>query len=245
LTRVPVLGRSGRRRHAFDESFRALRTMLRFSSEDGPLSTIAITSASEQEGKTTTSFQLAMATIEAGQSVLLVEADPFRPGLWSLVEPEPTESNGDAARSGLLDYLSGAADLEDIIERTTVPGLTFAPAGFGRQTSVTGLLEGPRGRSLVSELSRLADVVILDCPPVAPRSDAVLIASYADTVLLIVDIERSQERDVLETVRRLRRAGASLLGIVLNRDTSATGSYEYGDPSPKSGARGRSLLRRR
>jgi capsular exopolysaccharide synthesis family protein len=221
LTRVPLLGRSGRARHAFDESFRSLRTTLRFASDD-PLSTIAVTSPSEKEGKTTTSFQLAMAMLEAGQSVVLVEADPFRPGLRSLVEPY-----GQTPGTGLLEYLAGVADLEEIVERTAVPRLMFVPAGFRQPASVTGLLEGERGRSFVDDLSRFADVVILDCPPVGPRSDAVLIASHAEGVLMVVDLQRSKEAEVLDTVSRLRRTGAHLLGIVLNRDTTASAVYDY------------------
>lgn len=240
LTRVPLLGRSGRTRHAFDESFRSLRTTLRFAAADDPVSTIAVTSPSEKEGKTTTSFQLAMATLEAGQTVLLVEADPFRPGLRSLVEPY-----GQTSGRGLLEYLSGVADLDEIVETTPVPGLMFVPAGFRQPASITGLLEGERGRSFVNDLSRLADVVILDCPPVGPRSDAVLIASYAEAVLLVVDLQRSDERDVVETVRRLRRTGAQLLGIVLNRDTSAGATYEYREPGEKSRRFGRTLSSRR
>jgi capsular exopolysaccharide synthesis family protein len=230
LTRVPRLGRSGRARHAFDEAFRSLRTTLRFAASDTPVSTVAVTSASEKEGKTTTSFQLAMAALEAGQSVLLVDTDPFRPGLRSLIEPFGGETSG----AGLLEYLAGTAGLDDIIERTTVPDLMFVPAGSRQATSFTRLLEGERGRAFVGHLSGLADLVILDCPPVGPRSDAVLIASEAEAVLMVVDLQRSDENDVLDTLRRLRRAGAHLLGIVLNYDTSAGAVYDY-DPGKGSG----------
>lgn len=239
LTRVPLLRRSGRTRHAFDESFRSLRTTLKFASADNPIATIAVTSPSEKEGKTTTSFQLAMATLEAGQSVLLIEADPFRPGLRSLVE-----LNGATPRPGLLEYLSGMADLDEIVAPTTVPGLMFVSAGSRQPTSMMGLLEGERGRSFVSNLAALADIVILDCPPVGPRSDALLIASYADAVLIVVDLERSSERDVVETVRRLRRTDAELLGIVLNRDTSATATYDYREDRQKPGIPGGTLSSR-
>jgi capsular exopolysaccharide synthesis family protein len=228
LARVPQLRPNGRERHAFDESFRSLRTTLKFASGEHQITTIAVTSPSEQEGKTTTSFQLAMATLEAGQRVLLVEADPFRPGLRSLVVPSV-----DTARPGLVEYLSGTADLDEIVATTAVPGLLFVPAGSGQPNSVTRLLEGERGHSFVSELAALADLVILDCPPVGPRSDAVLIASRADAVLVIVDLQRSTERDALETVRRLRRTDAELLGIVLNRDASASAAYGYSEQRQK------------
>ena len=243
LTRVPALGRSGAMRHAFDEAFRSLRTTLRFATSENPIATIAVTSPSEKEGKTTTAFQLAMATLEAGQSVLLVEADPFRPGLRMLLGYDDDE----AVTAGLLEYLEGTANLDEIIVQTSQPGLTFVSSGAGRPMSITGLLEGERGRSFVDKLSGLADIVILDCPPVGPRSDAILIASHADAVLVVVDLQRSDERSVLETVRRLRRTSASLLGFVLNRDSSPMQTYEYIGEGDKSGAfsRRRSSIRSR
>jgi capsular exopolysaccharide synthesis family protein len=231
LTRVPVLGRSGRMRHAFDEAFRSLRTTLRFATADDPIATIAVTSASEKEGKTTTSFQLAMAMLEAGQSVLLIEADPFRPGLRALLGYDPDE----AATAGLLEYLEGTASLNEIIVQTAQPGLTFVSSGAGRPLSITGLLEGERGRSFTDDMSGLADIVILDCPPVGPRSDAILIASAADAVILVADLGQSDERSILETVRRLRRAGANLLGFVLNRDSSPSQTYDYLGQSERGG----------
>ena len=124
-----------------------------------------------------------------------------------------------------------------------VPGLTFVPAGSLQRESITGLLERERGRSFVRKLADLADVVILDCPPVGARSDAILLASYADAVLLIVDLKQSTERDVAETVDRLRRTSAHLAGIVINRDESGAASYEYLPNTEKR--RGRALSIRR
>lgn len=85
LARVPRIGRRRDSRQAFEEAFRALRTTLRFTSTKNPIGVVAVTSPWEQDGKTTASFQLAMASLEAGQTVLLVEADPFAGSLQSLV----------------------------------------------------------------------------------------------------------------------------------------------------------------
>jgi succinoglycan biosynthesis transport protein ExoP len=222
LTRVPRLRRSRAARQAFDESFRVLRTMLRFAAPD--LASIAVTSTAEREGKTTTSFQLAMATLEAGQTVLLVEADPYRRALHRLIDA------GDPGLDapGLLDYLSGTASLDEIIRPSPVPGLSFVAAGSPSTQSITGLLERARGREFVSDLTGLADVVILDCPPVGPRSDALLIAAMADAVLLVVDLAEARDTDVTEAVRRLHSAHATLAGVVLNRDESRSAAYDYG-----------------
>ena len=162
LTNVPDVsgGRGGK--HAFEEAFRFLRATIRFASWNEPYRTIAITSVAEQEGKTTTSYQLAFAAVEAGQSVLLVEADPYRPGLHSIVDViEDAEADTGA---GLLDYLAGRAALDDIVKSTAVPNLAFIPAGSVRTESISGLLEQTDGRTFVDELADRADLVILDCP---------------------------------------------------------------------------------
>ena len=223
LTRVPPRGRGAARRLAFEEAFRYLSTTLQVSSDESSLGTIAVTSASEKEGKTTTSWELAKAMLESGRKVLLVEADFFRPDLRSLLGMEL-----DAWSPGLADYLSGTASLASIVHDTTTPGLRFICSGAQQSASVNGLLAGARGRTVVHALSRQADLVILDCPPAGLRSAAILIAAPVDAVLMVVDLERSKERDVLETVKRLRMTGAHVRGIVLNHDRSASSSYAYG-----------------
>jgi len=92
---------------------------------------------------------------------------------------------------------------------------------------MTGLLERRRGREFVTKLADHADLVILDCPPIGPRSDAVLIAAVTDAVVLVVDMKRSTENDVTDSVRRLRSARSNVLGVVLNRDTSPAAEYDY------------------
>jgi succinoglycan biosynthesis transport protein ExoP len=222
--------------HAFEEAFRFLRTMIRFSATDEPFATIAITSASEREGKTTTSYQLAFAALEAGQTVVLVEADAYRPALQRVIESPEAPDGELGSGAGLLDYLSERATLDEIVRTTAVPGLSFVPAGTLASDSITGLLEQPQGRVFVDELARLADLVILDCPPVGPRSDAVLLAAAADAVVLVVDMKQSDEEAVTVAVRRLRSARARLIGVVLNRDRSTIAEYSYDESSAGNGA---------
>jgi tyrosine-protein kinase Etk/Wzc len=214
LTRVPRLRRSRRGRQAFDESFRDLRTLVRLAAPG--LGSIALTSTSEREGRTTATFQLAMAFLEAGESVLLVEADPYRTGLRDLLDVSDAELGG----PGLLDHLAGAAPLDDVVRDGPLPGIAFVPSGSPRAQSMSTLLRSPRGQRLVRDLEGHADVVLLDCPPAGARSDALRIAAMADVAVLVVDLEEGREIDIAGAVRRLRATGANLAGVVLNRDGS-------------------------
>jgi capsular exopolysaccharide synthesis family protein len=231
LARVPNLRRSRSGRHAFEEAFRFLRTALRFASSDHPYGTIAVTSAAEREGKTTTSSQLALAALEAGQTVILVEADAYRPALRRLIAAAPDDLDG----PGLLDYLSERATLDEIVKPTATPGLSFVPAGSLETGSITGLIEQRQG-AFIQELAELADLVILDCPPVGPRSDAILIAAIADAVILVVDARHSRPEDVSDAARLLRSARAEVVGVVLNRDDSPSAEYDY-HKAPQKGSR--------
>jgi capsular exopolysaccharide synthesis family protein len=239
LAHVPDASRSRGSRQTFEEAFRILRTMLRFASPREPYRTIAVTSASEQEGKTTTASQLAFAVLEAGQTVLLVEVDAYRPALHRLLDVVEG-ANGDSEQAGLLDYLSGRATLDEVVRSTAVPGLSFVAAGSLGMDSMSGILEQPQGRAFVREFAQLADLVILDCPPIGPRADAILIAAVADGVLLVVDGKQSSDREVTHAIQRLRSAQAEVIGVVLNRDEQ-TSEYHYG-AAPKSGVRSRFAL---
>jgi capsular exopolysaccharide synthesis family protein len=224
LAHVPDLRRSRGGRHAFEEAFRFLRTALRFASSDHPYGTVAVTSAAEREGKTTTSSQLAFAALEAGQTVILVEVDAYRPALRRVIDASGPGADLDGP--GLLDYLSERASLDEVVKPTNIPGLSFVPAGSLESESITGLLEQRQG-AFIQEFADLADLVILDCPPVGPRSDAILIAAIADAVVVVVDAKNSNDREVADAVRLLRSARAEVVGVVLNRDDSLSAEYDY------------------
>jgi succinoglycan biosynthesis transport protein ExoP len=237
LARVPLRKRSDASSGAFTEGFRMLRTMIRFAAGGKTPRSIAITSASEGEGKTTTALALAMAALEAGQKVLVVEADPYRPRLMRLLDQEG-DSHLEHKEPGLSDYLAGASTLPRVINPTAFPNLSAIPAG-PMPPSMSGLLEGRRGRDLSSKLSEEADLVILDCPPIGLSADAALLAANAEAVAFVLDLKISNGRALEESLSRLRSASANVLGVVVNRDSShPAGEYAYyaerhrGEPRP-------------
>jgi succinoglycan biosynthesis transport protein ExoP len=218
LARVPLRTRSDASSGAFDEAFRMLRTMVRFTAGGKTPRTIAVTSASEGEGKTTTTLALAMSALEAGQKVLVVEADPYRPRLMAMLD-DKGDTDLDHREPGLSDYLMGASTMANIIHPTAVPGLLAVPAG-PMPPSMSGLLEGSRGRGLMRKLAEHADFVLVDCPPIGLSADAALLAANADAVLFVFDLKVSSGAALSESLGRLQSASATPLGVVVNRDTT-------------------------
>jgi capsular exopolysaccharide synthesis family protein len=234
LGRIPKRTREEASVTAFDEAFRLLRASLRFAAPHEP-KTLAVTSAWEAEGKTTTSLNLASAAIEAGQRVLLVEADVYRPNLLKNLDPAAALTG----LRGLTQYLAGVAELSDVIHQTDQSDLRILPAGpLLPSPSFSALLESPRGQEMFSELTAYADLVIFDCPPLGARADASLIAARTEGVLLVVDLKQGSENRMRGALRQLRSVNAFLIGAVVNRDTAVRpGSYEYhGDDARVSAA---------
>ena len=223
LARIPRRGRSDTSITAFREANRILRTNLQFAGKGRALRSIAVTSGREGEGKTTIVSQLAVASAEVGQRVIVVEADFRRPALQAELLPDSTEP----LRPGLSNYLVEAASLEDVSFPTARPNIDIVPAG-PLPPSPSALLESRRGRDAVSELLAEADLVIIDCPPLSIGADASVIAGWVDGVIVVVDLGGSTDANVRSAMRQLEAVEARTLGLVLNRDRSVEpSSYDY------------------
>jgi succinoglycan biosynthesis transport protein ExoP len=227
LASVPPRGRSDLSVYAFDEAFRVLRMGVRFAAAEGPVRTVAITSTSEGEGKTTTTINLASAAIEAGQRVLVVEADMYRANLYKRLVEEEVPGETRLERRGLAHYLDGRATLDEVIQPTPREGLTVMPAE-PLEYRLSGLLEGPRGRTLAADLAERADLVLLDCPPLTVGADAAAIAARADATILVLDLGISTRNRLRQSLKQLQAAKARVLGCVINRDRAVKpADYSY------------------
>ena len=220
LVRVPERGRSGRNLPAFKEAFRVLRAKMPFASDDGGVRAITVTSPSAGDGRTTVTWELALAAVEAGRRAVVVELDldddgsdqPRGPGFW--------------------DYVAGTVELDDVVATSPVDNLFYVAAGGLPSAEVLQRLDGDRGRVVAESLARTADIVIFDAPPAPERPEAITLARFADATLLVVDLAKSRRRQVDDAVRSLRTGGAFLLGCVVNR--VATGNL--GAPSRLRGS---------
>jgi len=199
------------------EAYRILRTNLRFDDSEHPVRTLMVTSAGPQEGKSITVANLAVVLAQSGKRVVLVDADLRRPSQHHIFDLDN--------RAGLSTILeNGDANLADILQATSVIGLSILPSG-PLPDSPAELLGSRRMMDLIELLSEYADVVVFDSPPVMAVADATILAGRTDGTLLVVDSGSTRRGPVQRTKETLTAVGARLLGIAMNRFASVEGGY--------------------
>jgi capsular exopolysaccharide synthesis family protein len=212
------------------EAYRGLRTSLQFMGLERPIKLLQLTSPASFDGKTTTSSNLAWMIAEGGQRVILVDCDLRRPRIHQFF--------GTTASQGLTSLLLGQADPEDLlIPAAGQPSLRILPSG-PTPPNPSELLSGTRIGETLNRLSSMADLIILDSPPVLAVSDAVALAGRVDGVLLVASAGKTTRREVTRSVEILNRVEAPLIGTVLNgaSESETFAYYQYGYGATTNGA---------
>lgn len=237
LTDRPVLGGIGSDPHAKRrplivqedprsaraEAFRTLRTNLQFVGIDGQTRSLVVTSAVSGEGKTTTAANLAVVLAEAGESVLLLDAD--------LRAPRVATYLGIEGSVGLTDVLVGRFPVADVVQ---VWGprreLHVLPAGR-IPPNPSDLLGSTQMADLLDTLTSQYDYVLIDAPPVLPVTDAAVLSRVTSGILLVIGAGRVKENEVQAALDALATVGAIPVGLVVTMlptrgpDASAYGGY--------------------
>jgi polysaccharide biosynthesis transport protein len=191
------------------EAYRRLRTNIEFASVDAPIRTLLVTSSVPGEGKTTTAANLAVVFAQAGRRVLLVDADLRKPGIHVVFDLPNAHGLTTLLRSDevSLDAIAHATEQENLRVLTTGP-LPPNPAE---------LLGSQRMRTVLDRLKTGEDLVIFDSPPLQVVTDSAILSSVLDGALLVIDAGHSRQGAVRQGRDTLARAGANVLGAVLNR----------------------------
>jgi capsular exopolysaccharide synthesis family protein len=212
------------------EAFRMIRTAIGFVNLESPVRTLLVTSAMAQEGKTTTSLNLAAAYAVGGLRTLLVEADLRRPSLHRLF--------GMYGTRGLTTAIVGDVSLSDAILNTDMRNLSVLMAGAIPPNPVE-LLGSDQMSDVLDRLQRSFDIVIVDSPPLIPVADPSALAGRCDGVVIVARAGKTDRRRLVQGVQVVQRAGGRLIGVVLNdvRFDGSPGSYEYYYGYPGDGAR--------
>ena len=203
------------------EQARTLRTNLLFLSAERKLKTLLITSALPEEGKTTIAIQTSITLASAGGRVVLIEADMRRPRL------APTLSV--AEEKGLSTYLASRdVDVRDVIQATGMPNLDVIVCGL-IPPNPAELLNSLRLNQLIARLHEQYDMVVIDSPPVNAVSDALVMASRVDGVLIVAKAKRTTAEALRTAYHALMNIDAPVIGTVLNDVHRGTlGYYKKG-----------------
>jgi len=204
------------------ECCRSLRTNILFSAADRELKTLVVCSANQREGKTTNVIYLGTTMAQSGQRTLLIDSDMRRPRLH--------KSTNVAQSPGLSNLLIGDEDYDNLIKPTAVPGLFVLPCG-PTPPNPAELLLTKRFETVLGELAKRFDRIILDSPPIQPVTDAVVLSKRVDGVVFVVRASKTMRDELRRSARMIRDVGGSIVGVIVNelaaRD-SYYGGYGYG-----------------
>lgn len=209
-------------RSAAAEAFRGLRTNLQFATAGQNVKTLLITSARPGEGKSTTALQLALVLAQAGQRVILVDADLRRPQVHRLA--------GLPNRAGLTNMLLAGpgAEMQPLLQWTDVPSLEILPTG-PLPPNPADILNLPRMGDIIAHLESISDMVLIDTPPMA-FSDALILTHFVDGALMVVEAGKTRTKELAEAAHAFEQSGMPISGAILNKvDFGRSGyrRYEY------------------
>ena len=210
------------------EAYRKIRTSIDLWGLREPVR-LLVTSASQAEGKSTTAANLAVVFGQTDRRVILVDADLRRPHLHRLFELRNTR--------GLTSLLvNREADARATLRSAAFQNVSLVPAGASPPNAAE-LLASARMRDVLEELSGLADIVIVDSPPVLGVSDPIILAAAGGAALLVAQAGVTRPKPLLRAREALLNTNVVLLGVVINAaqrrvTTEYYGDYAYGDGVP-------------
>lgn len=208
------------------ESYRHLRTALMVSRAESPPQVMMMTSATRGEGKTVTAVNTAIVLAQFEGRVLLIDGDLRKGRCHHML--------GVGKGAGLTEVLTGRQEVEEVVTRTSVDRLFFLSSGCSAPNP-TELLGSRKMRETLRILREQFQYIVIDSPPVMPVTDAIVMSTMVDGVVVVVRAGETSRKYVKTTCARLRQARAKIFGTVLNKMHMQSSEYtQYYDYSAES-----------
>jgi len=207
------------------DSFRLMVVSITLLNKDANANSFVVTSPGPAEGKTTLISNLAAVMAETGRRVLLIDMDLRKPRLHHIF--------GVDSAQGFTDLITGdapmdAATVAEFIQQTKIPGVSIIPCGRMLDLkSINQLFYSPRTAAFMKIVRKMVDIVLIDAPPMMQFSEARLMASMADRVILVLRSGSTDRETALACQRRLAEDGANLLGTILNDWDPSASNVDY------------------
>ena len=217
---IALVSESTKEERIASEAYRALRTSVLFLGLDRQMRSIQVTSPLQGEGKSTTSANLAVTLAQAGTRVIVMCCDLRRPRLH--------EFFGLSNDKGFTSVLLGLEPLKDVVQQVPgIPNLKLVASG-PVPTNPSELLVSERASNVITVLQTQCDLLLIDCPPVLPVTDAVAMSQRVQGTIVVVSGSETSRRELRRTVELLRQVNAPLLGTVVNGISRGDTGYGYG-----------------
>lgn len=212
---LPVLENPG---STLSESFRSVRTNLKYLIKDVSKPVISVTSTITAEGKTFISVNLAVILALSGKKVLLVGLDLRKPRIQKILDID--------IKSGISNYLIGMEEFDNIIIKSKIENLWYTHSG-PIPPNPAELIESSAMESFIEKAKKQFDFIIVDTPPIAVVTDALLVSSFTDVYLFVIR-QRYSSKNTLELIQEIYDTNRlKKMGIIIN-DVSTSGYYGYG-----------------
>jgi len=224
MTNIPAKGRAGliavrEPRSPIVEAFRSLRTNIQFAGVDQPIRTLLVTSASPSEGKSTVAANLAVVMAQTGLKVVIIDCDLRRPTVHKQFDMPN--------HAGLTDVmLQDPNQWNGVMQPTGVNNLSIVMSG-SLPPNPSELLGSKRMQQFMAYLHKSCDIVIIDAPPLLPVTDALVLSSVTDGVVMVIDYGGTRIGEALQGKTQLDQAGARILGVVMNKIPTGRRGYSY------------------
>lgn len=208
-------------RSVFAESINHIRTGVMYSNVDNPPKVLLVTSSLQSEGKTTLASNLALSYAQLG-STLLIDADLRRPRIKHIVD-------NNHSSKGLVELVAGVTNFDESIQHdATQKNLSILYSGTTPPNPLE-LIASERFEILLTELRSKFDYIIIDTAPVLPASDAVVLGRLCDSLLMVIQSEKTTHHMARDAIKRLNASNVHVDGLVLTQANLKKGSpYQYG-----------------
>lgn len=205
------------------EAYRTMRTNIQFAKVDSDLRVIMFTSAGPGEGKSTTTANTAVAMAQSGKKVIIVDCDLRKPVQHKIF---------DKKNRGVTNILVEERPVTELIQDTGIDNLQLLTSG-PIPPNPSELLGSAKMREIIDSLKELADIVIIDAPPTVAVTDACVLASAVDGILLVLSAGEIRPEMAQKAKELLLKANGHILGVILNKveieEEHAYYYYYYGN----------------
>jgi len=200
------------------EAYRKLELNIAIAALDKPFQVIQCTSATPEDGKTTTSINLAAVYAEKGKKVIIVDFDLRRPKIHRAFHQVNDK--------GIFDYITHDEDFHKLIRHTDSKIDLLLT---GKHLSYPHIvLESQKAKNLIANLRKEYDVIVVDTPPVLSVTDPLVVCKYSDAVVFVVAYNKTKKEAAREGLEQLRNNNANVIGGVLaNIDVRKSKGYGY------------------